>query len=54
MGLLESLFNIAANHNICFEFLKGFICILIKGNIMPIMEQFVFQIFGAIIYLIKI
>ena len=36
LDLLESLFNIAANHAIGCELWQGFICILIKGNIMPI------------------
>ena len=34
--LLESLWNLQAQHTICLGFLKSFIWTLIKGNIMPI------------------
>ena len=33
---MESLFKVEANHAIGCGFWKSFICILIKGNIMPI------------------
>jgi hypothetical protein len=41
--LLESWWNVASHHNTCFEFCKCFVCILIKGKIITIMEPFVFQ-----------
>ena len=39
--LVESWLNLEAHHNICFEFLESFICILVKGNVMPINAIFV-------------
>ena len=48
MVWLESLFNLEADHTTCFEFWKGFVWILIKGNRMPIMQYLAKQIFGAI------
>ena len=34
--LLESSSNLQAQHTICFELLKYFVCIFVKGIIMPI------------------
>ena len=48
--LLESSFNIATNYTICFDLWKGFVCILNKGNIMPINGYLAIQIFWALNY----
>ena len=41
---LESLLNLQASHIVCFEFLKCFVYIFIKGNTMPINRTFVKQL----------
>ena len=47
MVLLESWLNLEAHKATCLDFCKSCNCILNKGNVMPIMEPFVFHIFAA-------
>ena len=52
--LLESWLNLEAHKATCLDFCKSGNCNLNKGNVMPIMEPFVKQVFGAHRYFRKI